>query len=271
MSDKQCFIITPIGDEISDERRHADMVQSVAVEPALKYLGYTVHRADQSDDPTMINDHVFNMLVDAAICVCDLSFLNPNVFYELGVRHAIQKPVIHIAQEGTRIPFDNAGHRVTFFNRSDIHSLRRLHDALKEQVRYIESADYRLSNPFTQALGRVALADSGDSREQLMAELIQRVGLLEQRRSSTGQDVAAGIMGQGELATMSVSGLLERLRMSGLFTAESTGSDVLAASLSARSSAAAAQSVAASAESRAASAETKLEKLQARFDEKFGP
>ncbi len=46
--------------------------------------------------------------------VADLTGLNANAFYELGIRHSAEKPVIHIAKAHTPLPFDNFGHRVTF-------------------------------------------------------------------------------------------------------------------------------------------------------------
>lgn len=254
---KRCFIITPIGDEGSDERRHADMVKHVAIEPAFAQKGFIVSRADQSSDPTMINDYVFEMITEAEICIADLSFLNPNVFYELGVRHAVEKPVIHIAQNGTKIPFDNSGHRVTFFDRQDVISLGRLKDALISQIDYICSPDYRLSNPLTQARGRQSLVRSSDSSDQLLADLSQRITRLEKGVTTSG--VALGIQGQGELATMSVPGLVERLKSQGVGV-DPKANEVIAMAAAANSNAAAAHSV-------AVSVDQKVDELARRFSE----
>lgn len=256
MSDKRCFLITPLGSPVSEERQHADMVLGVAIKPALESRNYSVHRADQSSDPSMINDYVFQIIGDAELCICDLTFLNPNVFYELGVRHAIELPVIHIAQDGTKIPFDNAGHRVSFFDRHDIHSLGRLVKALQDQIDYIEGADFKVSNPLTQARGRTRLNESSDTADQLLADLTRRLAALEARGSLIGREVAAGIQGQGELATMNIRDLASRLN-----TFEHGGmSDI-----EARSSAAVAHSVAAAAQAMAGSSEMKTLELREEF------
>src|SRR4051812_16836106 len=251
---KRCFIITPIGDEGTEERRHADMVKRVAIEPAFLDNGYTVSRADGSSDPAMINDYIFEMITQAEICIADLSFLNANVFYELGVRHALEKPVIHIAQETTKIPFDNAGHRVTFFARDDIHSLERLKNSLVDQIKFIESGDFRLSNPLTQARGRQRLVESSDTSDQLLADLAQRLSRVE--RGVHG-GVAVAIQGQGELATMNVSGLVERLRSLG-FGLDPKAGEAMAAAAAAGSNAAIAHSL-------ALSIEQKLDALERHF------
>jgi nucleoside 2-deoxyribosyltransferase len=210
---KRCFIITPIGDPGTPERKHADWVKEYAVKPVMEPRGYRVSRADEIPDPSMITDTIFDLITTCDVCVADLSFLNQNVFYELGVRHAFQKPVIHIAQIGTPLPFDNSGHRTTFFDVTDVHSLDDLRRALSEQLDQIESPDFHVSNPLTQARGRVQLANSADAPAQLVADMAERLARMEAtiagltRRSH----VADGIYGQGQLATMNVRDLEQAL------------------------------------------------------------
>jgi hypothetical protein len=191
---KRCFIITPIGASGSAERKHADWVKEYVVRPVFEPRGYEVSRADEIPDPSMITDTIFDLITTCEVCVADLSFLNVNVFYELGVRHAFQKPVIHIAAHGTSLPFDNSGHRTNFFDIGDYHSLNGLKSVLDEQLSQIESSDFKVSNPLTQARGRVALANSGDAPGQLMADMAARlamleVGMSELMRKSVGEEL----------------------------------------------------------------------------------
>lgn len=115
MTAKRCFVITPIGDDHSDARRHANMVYETVLRPTLEPRDYKVERADLNTDPGQITAAVFSALKEADLCIADLTFLNANVMYELGVRHALQKPVIQIAQRDTRLPFDTANQRTIFF------------------------------------------------------------------------------------------------------------------------------------------------------------
>ncbi len=101
-----CFYVTPIGSPGSEERLHSDLMLGSIVEPALEGFGLTVVRADQIDKPGIITRQVFDYLLRARLVVVDLSFHNPNVFYELAIRHAARLPVVQIIRTAEKIPFD---------------------------------------------------------------------------------------------------------------------------------------------------------------------
>ena len=65
--------------------------------------------------------------------------------YELSVRHAIAKPVIIIAEEGTRIPFDIISQRTIFYN-THHYGLKPLQEKIKEVIKNIEYTDWK-NNP----------------------------------------------------------------------------------------------------------------------------
>lgn len=176
---KSVFVITPIGAAGSPEREHADFVLHGAIEPIFGAKGYKVERADKMADPAMINDGIFNAIFEADICIADLTFTNANVFYELGVRHTLLKPVIHIADEETRIPFDNAQHRAILFRRSNWASFEGLKAGLLAQLEAIEEDGFKVSNPITHARGRIAVAQSGDDRDKLISDLMARMEDME--------------------------------------------------------------------------------------------
>ncbi|WP_267107277.1 hypothetical protein [Xanthomonas sacchari] len=118
-----CFYITPIGAEDSVERRHADLFMSSLVQPALEELGLTVVRADQIGEPGMITTQVLEYLKKSRLAIADLSYLNPNVFYEVALRHALRLPVVQIIRKSDRLPFDVNQARTLVFDTSDIYSL----------------------------------------------------------------------------------------------------------------------------------------------------
>lgn len=178
---KCCFFITPIGPEKSPARQHADWVFYHAILPVFAERGYESSRADLIRDPFMINDSVFEAITEADICVADLTLLNANVFYELGVRHTIEKPVIHIAQIDTALPFDNAGYRTIMFDRNDYQSMESLKRELALHIDAIEKPDFKLSNPLTQYRGRERVSESADSNDQLIMSLQEE--LASQRRA----------------------------------------------------------------------------------------
>ena len=100
---KMCFAITPIGDDDSYERKHANLVLKNVVEPVASELGLAALRADQIDRSGIITKQIFECLARARVCVADLSFNNPNAFYELGVRHMCKLPTVQIIRKGDKI------------------------------------------------------------------------------------------------------------------------------------------------------------------------
>ena len=186
---KECFVIGPIGGAGSQERRHADMLLNAVIREAFSEAPYKydVIRADTVADPGMITDKVIGKLLYAELCVADLSYLNPNVFYELGIRHAAKKPVIHVASSDTELPFDNIGHRAVFFDIGDWHSIRDTIDQIRSYVDYINSEDFSVSNPITQAESSFKIESSSNPRDKVIASLQDRIEYLEKSQRRIGK------------------------------------------------------------------------------------
>jgi hypothetical protein len=130
---KTCFFIGPIGFEGSEERKHSDLVLRQLVEPALR-SDLTVVRADEIDDAGMITTQIIEYLSKSGLVVADLSFHNPNVFYELALRHACRKPVIHIIRKSDRVPFDISQSRMIQIDTTDIYTLVPQIETYRSQV-----------------------------------------------------------------------------------------------------------------------------------------
>lgn len=121
--DTTCFYVTPIGEPDSIERRHSDLFLASIVEPALVPFNLKVVRADAIDKPGMITRQVLEYLIHSRLVIADLSFHNPNVFYEICLRHAARKPIVQIIRAGERIPFDIHQMRTITIDNTDIYSL----------------------------------------------------------------------------------------------------------------------------------------------------
>ncbi len=134
-----CFYITPIGDDGSEVRRHADMLMRHLVEPAFGEFKIRVVRADRIEKSGLISQQIFEHIVSAKFCVADLSFGNPNAFYELGIRHMTKLPTIQIIRKGDKIPFDVSQGRTITVDLSDIYTIMdRIESARKELVEHIK-------------------------------------------------------------------------------------------------------------------------------------
>lgn len=69
-------------------------------------LGLKCRRADDIwESPAIIQD-VVSLIDRSRVVICDCSTRNPNVFYEIGIAHAIGREVILITQVAEDIPFD---------------------------------------------------------------------------------------------------------------------------------------------------------------------
>src|SRR6516164_22899 len=119
MSEKKlCFVVSPIGSEDSPQRIHADWVLEEIIEPVMaEFDGFQVTRADKMVVPGLIDAQVIEALLSAELVIADLSFLNPNAFYEIGIRHMAQKPIIHMQLTSEDVPFDISLYRAIKFDR----------------------------------------------------------------------------------------------------------------------------------------------------------
>jgi hypothetical protein len=121
--DNICFYVTPIGEDGTEHRKHSDLFLGSIVEPALEPFKLRVVRADKIDKPGMITKQIIDYLVRSRLVIADLSYHNPNVFYELAIRHAMRLPTVQIIRKQDRIPFDVGQARTIQIDCSDIYSL----------------------------------------------------------------------------------------------------------------------------------------------------
>ncbi len=118
-----CFVVSPIGSNDSEERKHADLVLSALIQPALKELGLRAVRADRISRPGLITRQVIDHVARAKLVIADLSFGNPNVYYELALRNAIRKPVVQLIRFGDKLPFDVGQFRTVEIDMTNIYTL----------------------------------------------------------------------------------------------------------------------------------------------------
>lgn len=107
--------------------------------------------------------------------IADLTEGNPNVFYELAIRHGIKKPFVHITDSSEPIPFDNAQVRTIQIDLADLDSVDLAKKELEKQVSTIESDKHVVESPISIAFDLESLKASGNTDQSLLASLYREV------------------------------------------------------------------------------------------------
>lgn len=108
---RRCFVAMPFSDLYTGIWLHV-------IKPTVEAVGDNCLRADNIFTPgTIIND-VFSEIKKSDYIIADLSGHNPNVYYELGYAHALDKIVILITNDRSSLPFDISHHRIISYDNS---------------------------------------------------------------------------------------------------------------------------------------------------------
>ena len=197
MTGKTCFVIAPIGEPESDTQKRSDQVIRHIVCPAVSECGYTAVRADQISEPGMITSQVIQHIVDDPLVVADLTERNPNVFYELAIRHAIRKPLVQMIKKGEQIPFDVAGTRTIHVDHRDLDSVENAKKEFASQIRTIEKDSSKLESPISVSLDLQLLKQSDNPEQRSLGDVLSVVSELRssmaalEKRLSTSESPAS--------------------------------------------------------------------------------
>ncbi len=103
-----CFVMSSFGG-------WSDSYYNDIFAPAVRAAGLEPHRADDLFHPGVIVKDIWEYVKKSRVLVADLTGQNPNVFYELGLAHALSKPVVLVAQSLNDVPFDLRSLRVVTY------------------------------------------------------------------------------------------------------------------------------------------------------------
>lgn len=203
---KKCFIITPIGNENSDIFRKAKGVIENVVKPVLNTYGFDdIKPAYEINISGMINTQIINRIVNDDLVVVNLTGNNPNVMYELAIRHAIAKPIIHICEKGTVLPFDIKDSRTIFFE-NDMLGAEELKKSFCDFLNQIDYQYEYKDNPIYNAcrLGYILKESKNTEKEteiQLLVDILN--GVMELKKKSKISTIYdEGFIGLDEEYTM---------------------------------------------------------------------
>ncbi len=151
-----CFVIMPIGTQtiggitITEEklREKYDYIIKNAILKANPTL--EVIRADEELNPSSISNDIFTKLMHSRFVIADITYPNPNVFYELGIRHAIKTGTILIREHvDFTIPFDISHLRHIEYTQEPA-GMEKLSNQLKRMFDFYEKNPAKPDNQFLE-------------------------------------------------------------------------------------------------------------------------
>ena len=185
---KSCFVIAPIGEPNSSIRKHSDQVLRHIIRPAVE-PGYKAVRADEIAEPGLITSQIMQRVIEDDLVVADLTDLNPNVLYELAVRHAILKPFVQIMTIGQSIPYDVSGIRTVFFDLQDPDSLADAKAEIAKQVEALENDSSNLQTPISIPLELQRIRQNGDTDVSGLREILPVISDIASTTTSNRNDI----------------------------------------------------------------------------------
>lgn len=149
---KKCFVIMPVSKTKSCSTSQWTAIFNEMIKPAVVggRLGFICERSEPRTG-NLIKD-ILNELNRADVVVADLTDTNPNVFYELGVRHTLRNRTILITQDMKFVPSDLRSYWVIIYKK-DLSGLRDFKDKMKDTLREMMRNPEKPDNPVADFLG----------------------------------------------------------------------------------------------------------------------
>ena len=156
------FVAMPSGDNF-------DVIFRELIQEPLTNEGYRVVRAVDLATARNILADIVQGIDGATFVVADLTGLNPNVLYEVGMAHALEKSTILLTQQIEEVPFDLRSYRVLTY-RLHFTEARELSADLIQRLKAIQDDDRLASGPF---------ADFAEIKEGLSASAASELGIFD--------------------------------------------------------------------------------------------
>ena len=159
------FVVMGYGKKTSSQMNRAvnlDSVYSCLINPVINtYSNLESIRSDEIIGSDSIDKSMYQLLLSADIVIADISTLNANAMYELGVRHALRPYatiVMKMKDDHVPIPFDVGHLRLLEYRLSQINSEQthqRLSELLKNAIRNLNAKKKITDSPLFDALPEI--------------------------------------------------------------------------------------------------------------------
>lgn len=140
MEKYKIFMVMPFDTELNDLYRH--------IKSLIEDDFFQVFRADDLLNQQNILKDIVVSIHESDLIIADLTGLNPNVFYELGLAHAFRKNVVLLTQDVSELPFDLRSYRVIQYS-THFSKIKDLEESLRKVLHDIKSSSISFGNPVT--------------------------------------------------------------------------------------------------------------------------
>jgi predicted transcriptional regulator YheO len=148
---RACFVIAPLGEPESATRTRTDKLMRHIIRPAAEACKYSPTLATEDERPGLIHNRIVRRIIDDALVIADLTDHNPNVFYELAIRHCYGKPFVQLIVVGQPLPFDISGVQTIRYDLSDPDSVAHARESLTRQIENVDAVGPPVETPVTVA------------------------------------------------------------------------------------------------------------------------
>jgi len=149
-----CFVLMPFGSWF-------DRYFSEIYVPAIKDAGFEPIRADGLFSAGSVMEQIWEQIRRSKVLLADLTGKNPNVFYELGLAHALKKPVVFVSGDLEDVPFDLRHLRVVIYEIREPRWDEKLRKSITTYLRNAKDDPAKsIPQPFRDS-------DSGDKAQPL--------------------------------------------------------------------------------------------------------
>ncbi len=152
MRKKECFVIMPFSDDDDPADNRWDELFENNLKPAVEdtNLGYTCLRS--LDPHGNFMQDIVTHLANAEVVIAVLTELRPNVMYELGVRNALRKRTIMLAEKGSFIPSDLSSFIALSYSIKTKQGRDRLAKVIQKRLAQLDSEEPKSDNPVSDYL-----------------------------------------------------------------------------------------------------------------------
>lgn len=126
------FVIMPFKDPFNSYYR--DIIR-----PAVVDIKYEILRSDEIYSPTAFLQTIWDKIIASDFVISEMTEMNPNVLYELGLCHAISKKVIMITQNIDFIPSDLRHINCVVYNTTEVNWVEKLRNAIQRMILFRSS------------------------------------------------------------------------------------------------------------------------------------